>query len=546
MHKFVFGWLIISLFLNACSEKKKSSDSKRVFNYNEMNGLSSLDPAAAGNFENIWPVNQLFNGLVQLDDSLNVVPCIAKSYFISEDGLKYTFHLRRDVYFHDDTCFVNARGRKVVAGDFVFSFSRLYDSRVSSALSLMTHFEQGNQGEKTGLVALNDSTLELRLSKPFNAFLSLLSMKYFSVIPHEALERYGDDFRKHPVGTGPFCFKHWEEGTKLVLLKNENYFEKDAQGRRLPYLDAVTVSFIRDRETAFMELLNGKFDMLSGADAFNINEVLDKEGNLRELYQSKFFLQKHTFLKTDYIGILVDTSLAVVKQSPLALKNIRKAVNHAFDREKLVRFLRNKIGTPALAGFIPKGSKSYDPKVVKGYSYDPDKVKTLLQEAGYPGGKGLPELTIHITDSYKEQAEFIQSQLAENNITANISVEKTSILRQAVNNGEYLLFKKSWFCDYADDENFMSLFYSKNFTPEGVNFFRYKNSLFDKYYEEALLVRDEQARKQLFNRMDSLIVEDAPCIPLYYDEVIRLVRHNVKGLGINAMNLLNLKTVRKD
>ncbi len=546
MHKLISGVFIVVCLFSSCEEKKNSSNQHRVFNYNEMNGLSSLDPAVAGNFENIWPVNQLFNGLVQLDDSLNVVPCIATSYSISEDGLSYTFHLRGDVFFHDDSCFINAKGRQVVASDFVFSFLRLYDSKVSSALSLMTHFEQGAQGEKSGIVALNDSVLVLRLSKPFNAFLSLLSMKYFSVIPHEALEKYGDNFRKHPVGTGPFRFKHWEEGTKLVMLKNANYFEKDAEGKRLPYLDAITVAFIRDRETAFMELLNGKFDMLSGADAFNINEVLDKEGNLRELYQSKFFLQKHTFLKTDYIGILVDTSLSLVNRSPLALKKVRKAVNYAFDREKLVRFLRNKIGTPALAGFIPKGAKSYDPDVVKGYSYDPDKVKVLLQEAGYPGGKGLPELTIHITDSYKEQAEFIQSQLAENNIPSNISVEKTSILRQAVNNGEYLLFKKSWFCDYADDENFMSLFYSKNFTPEGVNFFRYKNPLFDRYYEEALLVRDELKRKELFNRMDSLIVEDASCIPLYYDEVIRLVRHNVKGLGINAMNLLNLKTVRKD
>ncbi len=546
MRKITYGLVLLVLLGVSCAEEKNNSKQNSVFNYNEMNGLSSLDPAVAGNFENIWPVNQLFNGLVQLDDSLNVVPSIAKTYIISEDGLRYTFYLRNDVYFHDDACFVNAKGRKVVAGDFVFSFLRLYDSKVSSALSLMTHFERGKKGERTGLVALNDSTLELRLNKPFNAFLSLLSMKYFSVIPHEAIRYYGDDFRKHPVGTGPFRFKHWEEGTKLVMLKNEKYFETDREGKHLPYLDAVTVSFIRDRETAFMELLNGKFDMLSGADAFNINEVLDKEGNLRELYQSKFFLQKHTFLKTDYIGILVDTGSMLVKQSPLGLKQIRKAVNHAFDREKLVRFLRNKIGTPALAGFIPKGSKSYDSGVVKGYSYDPDKVKTLLQEAGYPGGKGLPELTIHITDSYKEQAEFIQSQLAENNIVVNISVEKTSILRQAVNNGEYLLFKKSWFCDYADDENFMSLFYSKNFTPEGVNFFRYKNDLFDRYYEESLTVKDEQTRNRLFNRMDSLIIEDAPCIPLYYDEVIRLVRHNVKGLGINAMNLLNLKTVSKD
>lgn len=540
-----YAFLIFIFLCFSCSNHKKRTDTRSVFHYNEMNGLSSLDPAGAGNFENIWPVNQLFNGLLQLNDSLSVVPCIARSYQVSEDGLIYTFFLRNDVYFHKDSCFRINGSRKVLASDFVFSFHRLYDSKVSSALSLMSHFETGPSGEKTGMVALNDSVLELRLKKPFYAFPSLLSMKYFSVIPPEAIAFYGDNFRKHPVGTGPFRFKHWEEGTKLVLLKNEAYFEFDEKGERLPYLDAVSVSFIRDRETAFMELLNEKFDMLSGADAFAINEVLDKEGNLRDLYKTKFFLQKHTFLKTDYIGILVDENSELVKASPLAKRQIRQAINYAFDREKLIRFLRNKIGQPAIAGFIPKGAKSYDPTIVKGYTYSPDKVKSLLAAAGYPGGKGLPELTLHITDSYKEQAEFIQSQLAENNIPVSISVEKTSLLRQAVNNGQYLLFKKSWYCDYADDENFMSLFYSKNFSPEGVNFFRYKNPRFDSLYEQALHVKEEEVRKTLFHEMDKLIVEDAPCIPLYYDEVIRLVSHKVKGLGINAMNLLNLKTVKK-
>ena len=117
-------------------------------------------------------------------------------------------------------------------------------------------------------------------------------MKFFSVIPREAIEMYALDFRKNPVGTGAFTFKAWDEGTKLILLKNQNYFERDSNQNRLPYLDALTVSFIKDRETSFMELLNGKFDMLSGADAFNTNEVLDKQGELRELYKKKFYLQK--------------------------------------------------------------------------------------------------------------------------------------------------------------------------------------------------------------------------------------------------------------
>ena len=122
-------------------------------------------------------------------------------------------------------------------------------------------------------------------------------MKYFSVLPYEAIDYYKFDFRRNPVGTGAFVFKLWEEGNKLILIKNQNYFERDIHNVRLPYLDAVTVSFIKDRETAFMELLNEKFDMLSGEEAFNTNEVLDKDANLRELYRKKFYLQKETFFK---------------------------------------------------------------------------------------------------------------------------------------------------------------------------------------------------------------------------------------------------------
>lgn len=528
------------LFLVSCKNNNTQRDNRSVFNYNEMNGLTSLDPAAAANFENIQPVNQLFNGLLQMDDRLNVIPCIAYQYSVSEDGLIYTFNLRQDVFFHNNACFKNGRGRKVIAKDFVFSFNRLFDSRVSSARSLLE-----NVSEK-GFEAVDDSTLKIYLKKPFSAFPSVLTMKYFSVIPQEAIDYYQLDFRSHPVGTGPFVFKTWEEGTKLILLKNENYFECDEKNNALPYLDAITVSFIKDRETAFMELLNGKFDMLSGADAFNTNEVLDREANIRNLYAKKFYLQKETFLKTDYIGILVGEKIPIVEKSPLKLKLIRQAINYAFDRDKLIKYLRNNLGEAAHAGFIPKGMKSYNPDSVKGYNYNPDLVKKLLAKAGFPNGKGLPEFTIHITDNYKEQAEFIQSQLAANNIKTQISVEKTSVLRQAVNNCEYLLFKKSWFCDYADEENFMSLFYSKNFTPHGVNFFHYTNADFDKLYETALAEKNETKKIHLYQKMDNMLVEDAPIIPLYYDQLVRLVSHDISGLGTNAMNLLNLKTVKKN
>lgn len=548
MHKIILTFFISFLILSfiSCSNPNSENDSRTVFNYNEMNGITSLDPAAAANTENIWPVNLLFNGLLQMDDSLNVQACIAKTYTLSEDGLCYTFSLRNDVFFHDNSCFENGKGRKVVAKDFEFSFNRLFDSKVSSAITLLDKIDRSEKTNYKGFMAVNDSTFRLYLREPFSAFINILTMKYFSVLPYEAIDKYQLDFRRNPVGTGPFQFKIWEEGTKLILVKNSNYFEFDSKNRRLPYLDAVTISFIKDRETAFMEFLNAKFDMLSGADAFNTNEVLDKEGNLRELYHKKFYLQKETYLKTDYIGILVDEELDIVKNSPLKLKAVRQAINYAFDRDKLIKYLRNNLGKAAHAGFIPEGMKSYDPNKVKGYSYQPEKVKELLKSAGFDEVNKLPEFTVHVTDNYKEHIEFIQSQFAENNIRINISIEKASVLRQAVNSCEYSLFKKSWVADYADEENFMSLFYSKNFSPQGVNFFHFKNQKFDSLYERAQSLTNIDQKVVLYQQMENILIEEAPVIPLYYDEVVRIVSHRIKGLETNPMNLLNLKSVIKN
>ncbi|MBL7935899.1 MAG: ABC transporter substrate-binding protein [Bacteroidia bacterium] len=537
--------LIIVATTTTCGDNKQENDNRTVFNYNEMAGISSLDPASANNTEDIWGVNQVFNGLVQLDDSLKVKPCIAKRWFLSDDGLTYTFILRDDVYFHDNPCFDDKKGRKVTAKDFVISFNRLYDARVSSAVSLLSNIDRTEKTGYKGFLASNDSTFVVYLKDPFSAFLSVLTMKYFSVIPYEAVDFYGQDFRRNPVGTGPFKFKLWEEGTKLVLLKNERYFEYDGK-HQLPYLDAVTISFVKDRETAFMELLNGKYDMLSGADAFNINEVLDKNGNLQPIYAEKFTMQKQTFLKTDYLGILVDDNIDIVKKSPLRIKALRKAINYGFDRVKMVKFFRNNIGYPATAGFIPNGLPSFNDKIVKGYSYNPDKVRQLLIEAGYPDGKNLPEITLHTTDNYLEQTEFIQSQLADNNINVKISVDKPAVLRQAVASCEYNLFKKSWVGDYADEENFMSLFYSKNFAPVGSNYTHYKNPEFDVLFEKVIREPNREVKNVLYQQMDQMLIDDAPIVPLYYDQVIRLVHKNIKDLTTNPMNLLNLKLVKKE
>lgn len=529
------------LSISCSSEEKKEKEERSVFKYNEMAGIASLDPAAARSFENSWVINQLYNGLVQMNDSLGVEPSIAKSWNISKDGLTYTFKLQNNVFFHDNKCFTEGKGRIVSANDFVFSFNRLLDATVSSATSLLSNVDIS---DKKGFEALNDSTFIIHLTKPFTPFIRILTMKYFSVIPKEAVVQFGDDFRRTPVGTGPFKFKMWEEGSKMVLVKNNNYFEFEGKNR-LPYLDAVSISFIKDKETSFLGFLEGSSDMVSGIDAINTDEVLSPNGTLKESYKSKFVMQAQPYLKTDYLGFLVDENLDIVKKFPLKIKAIQQAINYGFDRKKMVKYLRRNLGVAATAGFIPYGLPSFDSSKVKGYDYNPDKARELLIAAGFPEGKGLPEISLATTEQYLELAEYIQSELFEIGIKIKIDVQKASVLTEAIANAQVYFFRKSWVADYPDEENFLSLFYGKNWSPKGFNYTHYYNPQFDSLYEKSQTESNDVTRYNYYRQMDQLLMNDSPVVPLFYDQVVRLVHNNISGLTSNPMNMLSLKKVKK-
>jgi peptide/nickel transport system substrate-binding protein len=536
-------YIFLALFAAGCaSPDSKQKDTRTVFKYNEMGAVTSLDPAKASSFENIWVVNQLFNGLVEMSDALSVEPCIARSWQISADGLTYTFKLKDNVFFHDNEFFPEGKGRKVTAADFVYSFNRLLDAKVSNATTLLTYVDAKNGNP---FVAENDSTFVIHMEKPFTPFLGILTMKYFSVVPKEIIEREGEEFRRKPCGTGPFQFKMWEEGSKLVFIKNPNYFEYEGN-ERLPHLDAVSISFIRDRESSFLAFMQGDLDMVSGVDAINTDEVLTSEGRLKEAYQPKFKMQTQPFLKTDYLGFFIDEQHPAVKNSPLKIKAIRQAINYGFDRKKMVKYLRKNLGYPATAGFIPPGLPSFDEAKVKGYDYNPDKVKELLFLAGYPDGKGLPEISLATTEQYLELAEYIQSQLSEFGIKMKIDVQKASVLFESIAHQKVNFFRKSWNADYPDAENFLSLFYSKNWSPKGFNYTHYQNPQFDILYEKSQSELNDSIRYDYYRQMDQLLIDNAPVVPLYYDQVVRLVQNNIEGLTSNSMNMLSLKRVKKD
>ncbi|MCF6170681.1 MAG: ABC transporter substrate-binding protein [Bacteroidales bacterium] len=538
-----FAWLVFSvqLFLLSCSGGDHRHLGKMIFRYNEPAGIASLDPAFARDLPHIWVCNQLYNGLVKLNDSLLVEPAIAKSWTISDDGLTYRFVLRDDVYFHNDPVF-NKQTRRVSAHDFVFSFNRLRNPATASPGAWVFANVDTSQ---SAFRALNDTLLEIKLQKPFPPFLGILSMKYCSVLPFEAVEFYGNDFRKHPVGTGPFYLKKWEENIKMVLRRNDDYFETE-NGKRLPYLDAVSISFLIDKMTAFLEFAKGDLDLLSGIDPAYKDELLNRQGDLQEKYQSRFEMISLPYLNTEYFGILVDTSLKEVKESPLHLRAVRQAINYGFDRNKMIRYLRNGIGTPGTKGMIPEGMPAFAPDAAYGYEFNPQKSRELLASAGYSTSQPVPPVTLVTTSDYLDLCKFVQSQLQEVGFVIEIQVSPPAAVREMKAMSKLSFFRASWIADYPDEENYLSLFYSKNFAPNGPNYTHFSNGVFDSLYRAAFLETNLIKRSRLYRQMDSLVMYEAPVAVLYYDRVSRFIQKNVKGMTGNAVNSLNLERVWKE
>lgn len=525
--------LFILIIISSCSKEKNQFADSQVFRYNEHSNITSLDPVFAKDQRNIWAVNQLFNGLVQLDDSLRVQPDIARIWTISEDGKTYKFTLRNDVYFHKHLLFGKDSTRIVKANDFEFSFNRLLNKKVASPGGWVLQNVASFKAE-------NDSTFIINLKQAFPPFLGLLAMKYCSVVPKEAVRYFGNNFRANPIGTGPFKFKLWVENTKLVLRKNPLYYEKDIKGKQLPYLEAVAITFLPDKQSEFLQFIQGNIDFMKSLDASYKDDILNTNGTLKEKHKGKIIMQTGAYLNTEYLGVYMEGEV----KYPTKSKLIRQAINYGFDRKKMIKFLRNGIGTPATSGFIPKGLPSFNNQ--KGYTYQPEKAAALVLQYVKETGDENPEITITTNGNYLDLCEFIQRELQNIGLQTKVDVIPPSTLRQGKASGKLPVFRASWIADYPDAENYVSLFYSKNFTPNGPNYTHFKNEIFDNLYEESIKEVDVKKRYQLYQKMDSIIIEEAPIIPLYYDEVIRFSQKNIKGLGINPIDLLSLKTVRKE
>ncbi len=537
--KTAFSLSLSVLLLSACKTDERKDAAKDIFRLNLSSGtLESTDPAYAKDLYSMWVVHMVYNTLFETDEQLHLKPSLASDWEVSGDGLLYTIRLRTDVYFHDNPLFEGGRGRKMTAADVVYSFNRIIDPSVASSGAWIFN---DRIAEKDPFTLVDDSTLQIRLRAPFMPLPQILSMPYCSIVPHEAVSYWGKDFRAHPCGTGPFRFHYWEEGSALVLHRNERYWETGSDGRQLPYIDAVQISFADNKATEFLMFLQGRLDFVNGIDGSFKDLLLTRNGTLKENFKNQFKLRISTYLNTEYIGFLTDTASPLLAGHTIRNHKVRQAMNYAIDRKKIATYFRNGVVLPATSGFIPPGMPGHDSSGQYGYHYNPKRALQLLEEAGYPGGKGLSPVTILSPDNYLDIVNFAVTQLQDIGIPARAEAIQPNILRQQMSRSQALMFRAQWIADYPDAETYLAFFNSR--FPAPPNYTRFQNPLFDAWYDRSMSEPDS-IRRGLYQQMDSLVMSFAPVIPLFYDRLLHFTGNRVNGFRSNPMNMIELKEVR--
>jgi peptide/nickel transport system substrate-binding protein len=512
-----------------------------VFHYNEDESVTTLDPAYVKSQSEIWIVSQIFNGLVDLNPQLQVVPALSDHWEISEDKKIYTFHLRRDAQF----CFPDYGGkvthRRVNSHDVAFSLSRIADPK-SASPGAWIFADKIDSNLSQVFVPLNDTVFQIHLLRPVASLLSLLATNYGFIVPVEYKNTEKSVLARNPIGTGPFYLKRWEEQIKLVLRKNDIYHEKDSAGISLPYLDAINVSFVKNKQTAFMQFLAGSYDFFNGLESSFKDELLTTDAQLKPKYNERLKTLITPFLNTEYIGCYLGNQPGQVNY--LQDVHLRRALELSVDKKAIVRFFRNGLGTPGKYGFVPPqlNPNQYSELTDSKTSSKQDaKAEFALSE--YSKMKVKPVITLSTTADYLDMMVYLQEAWSRIGINIKVDIQTGGMLRQLRNEGKLMLFRGSWIADYPDAENYLACFYQKFLSPNGPNYTHFVDADFDALYEAIESGGSEDRLDDIF-RANLRLMSQVPVIPLYYDKSIRLMHPWVKGLGNDVTNRLPLKRVK--
>jgi peptide/nickel transport system substrate-binding protein len=314
----------------------------------------------------------------------------------------------------------------------------------------------------------------------------------------------------------------------------------------LPFLDAVDIRFLRDKKTELFEFKKGNFSMIYRLPTEYIIEILEETGSNENGEYSQYELQRKPEMSTLFMSFLNTGEL-------FKNRNLRKAFSFAIDREKILEYVLNGEGyAPGFHGITPPSFANYPIDSIRGYTLNLDSAKYYLTKAGYPNGKGFPEIVLQLNsdgDRKSNVAIEVQKQLKENlNVNIKLEIIPLSTLVENMIGGKTNFYFTGWSADFPSPENFLALFYGKDVptapnTKSYPNFARYKNPAFDKLYEEALVAKSIEEANRKFLKAEQILMSDAPIIVLWYDEGYRLVQSYIKNFPNNPMQIRDYSEV---
>ena len=519
MKKIVIFIVIIcigAIFFNIMSNSSCDFDGQgNQFTMYLSSEPTNLDPAKGVDVNEGTVQSKIFDGLVKYDGEMKLIPSLAESYSVNDEGTIYSFTLKRDVKFHN--------GEKLTTKDVLFSLGRICAATTASprqwVLEKVKGFEDVKEDFKVaGIQAIDDYKLTIELKEPFAPFLSLLTMPACYILPSQAVkeDEKGEFFEK-PIGTGPFSVTERVRDSHIRLAANPEYHAEKSQ------LDEMIVRIIPETMKAEMEFESGNLDLLqlypTNYDRFKAEPKLAEK------------IVDIPALNTFYVGFNNQAA-------PFNDVRIRKALNMLIDREALIKAIYNGRAVAA-KGSIPPNISGYSENT-KGYQLDLAKAKTLLNEAGYALGQddktnsGLKTLEFDLyhraVQSAFEICRFIQGELEKHGVKANLKSMEWSALKDAINKGEAPAFYMSWYGDYPDGENFLyPIYHSKNFGAGG-NRAQFSNPKIDHLLDEAIKIQDETQRNEAYAKINQLVVDQAPWLYLWHCSESYITSPRVKNI----------------
>lgn len=498
--------------------------------------------------------SQIFDPILRLDASgTKVIPSVAESFTVSPDGKSYILNIRKGIYFHPDEC-LDGEGRELTAEDVKFTLDMSCSGLKLNEISFMLNdrvvgASEFNKATKTqfkaggvsGIKVLDRYKVQISLVEAFAGFDKLLTYSGFGVFPKEAYDFYKDDIKNHPVGTGPFMLEEFSD-KGLKLKRNPNYWAKDQFGNQLPFLAAIELSYTKNKRSELIAFRERKIDLVLEIPTEEVDNIL---GSLQEAQEGKTV--KH---KVDSKQSFSVTFLGMSEQNTV-LKDVlvRKAINHAIDREGLVNHTLQGEGYPVSNGFIPN-TEFFPASRVKGPDFNVNKANALLAKAGYANGNGFPALVIYVSGNKDAAnhllAKGISKQLKENlGIVTTVELVSFEKRNEYVKSGKASLWVSGWIADYPDGESFLSIFYGKyaNLNSEFMNPFKYRNAKFDDLYVRLNKELDPKKRTDIMVECDQQIVDDAVVIPLVNDDFITMINSRVRNFKTNSLENLDFSSI---